>query len=233
MSKVMLGYLYTKGLLLPLDKLMMTQRGCVRDMMDYQVINYVFGENPTAEEVAFYLCEDLEFIRQLWDERTQHAWAHAKRYMDKLITERNDFNEEKVAAGIASGEARKKAVTLSEAEEILGKNFSVYKALIENWSHKKVTLTDCEMINDLISSGKATADCLISSILTISEQTPSDKREFLKSVSSWLSSGSYMAKASKPKGPLVQSSHLHRVNEEAGSAYLNGKAKKNSSEAKP
>ena len=231
MAKIMLGYLYTQGLLVPLNKLMISNRGLVRDMMDYYLISQVFNERPTADEIAFHLCEDSELIKGLWNERTQLAWVHAKNYMDKLIEERNEFQEEKVAAGLASGEARKKAVTLKEAEEILGKNFSVYKALIENWSHKKVTLADCEAINELISSEKATADGLISSIVTISEQTPSDKRDFLKSVSSWLSSGSYLAKAPKPKGHQVQPTHLNRVNDEAGSAYLKHKAIKNHSEA--
>lgn len=231
MTKVMLSYLYTQGLLVPLNKLMISNRGLVRDMMDYYLISQVFDEHPTANEIAFHLCEDVELIAELWNDRTQLAWAHAKHYMDTLIEERNVFKEEKVAAGIASGEARKKAVTLKEAEQILGSNFSVYKALLENWPNKKITMTDCEVINEVIYSGKATPDSLITSIISISEQTPSDKREFLKSVSSWLSSGSYLAKAPKPKGHLVQSTRLNRVNEEAGSAYLKNKAKKNSSEA--
>jgi len=224
MSKVMLGYLYTKGLLLPLDKLMMTNRGLVRDMMDYQLTDRGFSENPTAEEISFYLCEDIDFIRGLWDERTKFAWAHAKRYMDTLIDERTEFQEEKVAAGNASAEARKSRVSLQEAEQILGPNISVYNALIEHWNHKKVTSDDCNTINKIIGSGKATAQQLITGIINITEQTPTDKREFMKSISSWLGSGGWIVKTSKLSKGAPQPSHLNRVNTEAGSAYLIGRS---------
>lgn len=231
MAKIMLGYLYTQGLLTPLNKLMIPNRGLVRDMMDYYLISQVFNEHPSADEISFHLCEDSNLIAELWNERTQLAWIHAKHYMDKLIEERNDFQEGKVAAGLASGEARKKAVTIEEAKEILKSNFNVYKVLVENWPNKKVTSDDCEKINELISTGKTTASGLISSIISITEQTPIDKREFLKSVSSWLASGSYMAKPPKPLGSQVQPTHLSRVNEESGSAYLNGRGTKTRNEA--
>lgn len=219
----MLGYLYTKGLLLPLDKLMMTNRGLIRDMMDYQLTDQGFSESPSAEDIAFYLCEDIEFIRGLWDERTQFAWAHAKRYMDTLIDERKDFQDEKVAAGIASGEARKDSVTLQEAECILGSNITVYNAFIENWPHKKVTSSDCEIINSIIINGKATKAELITGIINISEQTPADKRNYMKSVSSWLAGGCWIGKPSKVAKSAIQPAHLNRVNDEAGTAYINNK----------
>lgn len=219
----MLGYLYTKGLLLPLDKLMLAPRGLVRDMMDYYLISQVFGENPTAEEIAFYLCEDLEYIQELWDDRTRLAWVHAKRYMDTLIDERKEFQDEKVAAGIASGEARKDSVTIQEAECILGSNITVYRAFIENWPHKKVTSSDCEIINSIINNGKVTRAELITGIINISEQTPADKRNYMKSVSSWLAGGCWIGKSSKITKTSIQPAHLNRVNDEAGTAYINNK----------
>jgi len=231
MSKVMLGYTYTKALLLPLDKLMIAPRGLVRDMMDYYLIGHVFCENPTAEEIAFYLCEDLEYIQELWDERTRFAWIHAKRYMDTLIDERKSYNDEKVGAGIASGEARKDSVTVQEAESILGPNIAVYNSFIENWPHKKVTSTDCEKINSLISNGKVTSTQLINGIINISEQTPTDKRDYMKSVSSWLAGGCWVGKPSKIVKNDIQPAHLNRVNNEAKEAYLKNKINNNNKES--
>ena len=227
----MLGYTYTKALLLPLDKLRIPARGLVRDMMDYYLMSQTFDENPTAEEIAFYLCEDVEYIKELWDERTRLAWAHAKCYMDTLIDERKEFQDEKVVAGIASGEARKDSVTLQEAESILGPNIAVYNSFIENWPHKKVTSTDCEKINSLISNGKVTSTQLIKGIINISEQTPTDKRDYMKSVSSWLAGGCWVGKPSKIVKNDIQPTHLNRVNNEAKEAYLKNKINHNNKES--
>jgi hypothetical protein len=228
MSKVMLGYLHTKALLLPLDKLKMVQRGLVRDMMEYQLISYVFSENPTVEEIAYHLCEDIEFIRELWNDRTQFAWAHAKRYLDTLIDERKEFQEEKVAAGNASAEARKSRVSLQEAEQILGPNVSVYNALVEHWNHKKVTSDDCHTIKQITEKGKASAQQLITAIISIAAQTPTDKRDYMKSVSSWLGSGGWVVRNVKSSKETLQPSHLNRANSEAGSAYLDNRSSERS-----
>jgi len=203
MTKLMFGYTWTPTLVDPyLQTLSFAQLGLIHRMKDNYFRTREMPERP--EEIAFFFNVDQSKIEDLWDRRTQIAWAHVRDYMNTILAEREDFVNEKAQAGNMSAEARKQSVSLEEAREILGDLMPIYEAFATYWSHKKITAEDCEMIKNLIESGKTTPEQIISAIVTIAKHTPSDKMQYMKAINVWLNGGGWMAKDSTKKGKLDQ-----------------------------
>ena len=135
--------------------------------------------------------------------------------MDVIIGGDTTFSENKVLAGIASAESRKKSISEEDAQEILETYMPVYNALAAHWSQKKVTSADCEKIKSIIDDGKTTMEQMIEAIVLTAEQTPPDKIQYMKAVSTWLDGGCYAAR--KNKSSVGKLDHLQNT---AGSAAL-------------
>jgi len=213
MAKVRFGYLWTYTLLEPrLRYLNFTRRGLLQVMTETY-----FRIGPLPEDLAdlaFLLNVELEELQPLWDRRTQEAWSHIQEYMDNLKDENESFVDDKVAAGIASAEAKKHSVDMDTAQEILGELMPVYEAFTTYWSHKKVTADDCEKVKALIESGKATQQQIISAIERTARETPEDKKQYMKGVSTWLKGGFWMSRST------AKTKKLDQCNEDSRDALL-------------
>lgn len=209
MAKQRFGYLWTYTLLEPrLRYLNFSRRGLLQVMTETY-----FRIGPLPEdlaELAFMLNVELEELQPLWDRRTQEAWSYIQEYMDNLQEEVDNHSEEKIAAGIASAESKKLSIDLDTAQEILGELMPVYEAFTTYWSHKKVTVDDCEKVKALIESGRATQQQIISAIERTARETPEDKKQYMKGVSTWLKGGFWMSRSTGKTRKLDQCNEASR-----------------------
>ena len=198
-KQVMLGYTRTHALIYYyFAHLDLRQRGLVELIGDrFFATREEIPEDVT--DLAYMFNLPVSEVEAAWDRRAKAAWEGFRAYLISQIEDREEYLAEQSVAGLASAEARKSAITEDLAKEILGDNFKVYEAFVTYWHHKKITDSDCHKINNLVSAGKVTAEKLAAKVKDVAEATTADRFQYMKSIGSWLDSGSYQASVKRPK----------------------------------